>query len=205
MTQESPHETFLSNFYDATGKLNDLEEFAEVVSGYFKREAKYFREEAHVDLEITFLPLFAETYPPIHRSSVIIAAVSLVELELRGYMETLRRCLSLKVGQKDLSGSLLDRFRTYVEKIADLNVDWKAIGWDDMNAVFEIRNCLIHAGGSLEHFGHRGTIEAFSKRTNDCPRIVGDRLDIDEAVVAAALFISGKFLDEVYAVALKRF
>lgn len=84
MTSASAHQIFFSNSLDSSSRLLELEQFFEYMGGYLGREKQFFEEEAHVDLRIEFLPLFAETFPPILHSSLLISTAILLEQEMRG-------------------------------------------------------------------------------------------------------------------------
>jgi hypothetical protein len=164
MPEFDANDIFCGNFVDATSRLGEIEQFSEYMGLYLKNEAKYFREEAHVDLEIEYLPLFAETFPPILYSSLIISAAIVTELEMRGYADTLRKARGLELGLNDFSGSMLERFRAYAGKLTQLPIDWSRARWEDVVGLFEIRNCLVHSGGNLREFGRANVVRAFARR-----------------------------------------
>jgi hypothetical protein len=114
---------FFGNCLDATPRLNDLEQFREHSEGFLRREREYFEEEAHPDLEREFLPLFAQTFPPILHSSIILTTTIFLEQELRGFANALILAQGLKVRFNDLSGSVVERFRTLTTKIAEIEFD----------------------------------------------------------------------------------
>jgi len=203
MKSLDPNLLFFGNLVDGSSKLGDLEQFREYVDGFLAGETKYF-EEAHPDLGIEFLPLFAETFPPILHSSLIISTAILLEQEMRGYSAAMLDTIASDLKYNDLSGSVLDRFRTVITKIAKLPLDPNKLMWDDIVGIFEIRNCLVHAGGSLIGFQKDSTIRAFSSRhgISDC---TGDMLEIDTSTSGLVLKLASSFLEEVYKLALQRF
>lgn len=65
MDQAEAHDLLWTKYLDASSRLHDLERYLEHTQSYIHREQTYFRDEAHPDLEIEFLPLYRDTFPPI--------------------------------------------------------------------------------------------------------------------------------------------
>jgi len=204
MPKLDPNLLFFGNLVDGSSRLDDLERFREHVDAFLLRETKHLEEEAHPVPEVESLPLFAEAFPPILHSSVIISSVILLEQEMRGYSVALLDAIASDLKFNDLSGSVLERFKTVVTKVAKLPLDTKDLTWEDVVGVFEIRNCLVHAGGSLTDFSRASTVKAFSGRhgTPDCS---GDMLTIDTCTSKVTLKIASAFLEGIYDVALRAF
>lgn len=204
MSSTDPTRLFFSNSLDASDKLLKLEQFLDYVSNYFSNEARYFDEEAHPDLTREFLPLFAETLPPILHSSILISTTTLLEQEMRGYAAALLEAISSELKFGELSGSVLERFRVVTTKIAGFKLDDSQISWPDVVGLFEIRNCLIHSGGDLSSFQKISTIRTFAHRhgTPDCSN---DKLHLDARTSEVALRITSTFLECIYKLALDRY
>lgn len=204
MPEFDANDIFYGNFLDAISRLGEIEQFSEYMGLYLKNEAKYFREEAHVDLEIEFLPLFAETFPPILYSSLIISAAIVTELEMRGYADTLRKARGLELGLNDFSGSMLERFRAYASKLTQLPIDWSRARWEDVVGLFEIRNCLVHSGGNLQEFGRANVVRAFARRhgTPDCS---SNKVQLHERTANVVLEIAIAFINEIYEAAIRAY
>ncbi len=203
MNRLDPNVLFFGNSVDASLRLNDLEQFREYMDILLARESDFFRE-AHTDLEIEFLPLFAETFPPILHSSVIISTAILLEQEMRGYSVALLDAMECKLKFNDLSGSILDRFVTVATKIVNLELELNNVTWQDIVGVFEIRNCLVHAGAQLVDFPKASTIRAFAAR-HGTPGCSGDALEIDSSTSKIVLEVASVFLKDVYDSALALF
>jgi|TARA_R100000049_G_C1944616_1_gene89417 hypothetical protein len=199
-----PNLLFFGNSVDASEKLAELEQFLEYVSGFLFREARYLDEKAHPDLTREFLPLFADTLPPILHSSIVISTTTLLEQEMRGYAAALLSSLRSKLKFGELSGSVLERFRVVTTKIAGFAFDDFEASWQDVVGLFEIRNCLVHAGGDLGGFQKASTIRTFSKK-HSTPIFADDSVEIDLRTSEVALRIASVFLDHIYNLALDRF
>lgn len=198
------NELFFGNALDASSRLNDLQEFRDYLDGFLKREEVYFREEAHPDLELEFLPLFSATFPSILHSSLVVSSVMLIELELRAFAEALREHLVLPLSMSDLQGSLLERFRKYVGALAGLDLQFQGDQWADVVGIFEIRNCLVHNYGSLDRFSRRSVVEDFIRR-HDLPTVQNDIIKVDDSTSAKVLQVASGFFDTIYEAALLRF
>src|SRR5213594_4427810 len=142
MTGIDPGLNFFGHSVDADMTLEDLEQFLTVVDEFLRKTAKRFagkRDEFGLDRSDSF----AETFPEILYASVITAAVSFLEREVRAFTDALREACSSPLGARDLSGAWLERFRKYCEKIALLPVGLTDAEWEDVKGVVEVRNCLV--------------------------------------------------------------
>ncbi|MDP2125736.1 MAG: hypothetical protein Q8K97_00020 [Pseudohongiella sp.] len=195
---------FFGNSLDASCILGDLQEFRNYIDGYLKNESKYFEEEAHVDLEREFLPLFSETFPPILHSSLVITSVIFLETQIRGISQALKEKLNLKLSLRDLSGNLLDQFKKYLIAVADVDSAHEHIPWDDVSSLFEFRNCLVHADGILTNYPKRKVIEQlFNKHGLELGE--GELISVDSDASEKALLISSSFIEAVYRCLLNEF
>lgn len=203
MSALDPNDVLFGNFCDSLSKLDELEKFREHVDRFLEQEREYF-EGAHTDLQIEYLPLFADTFPPVLHSCIVISVAVLLELEMRGYCAALREALDLNLRLGDLAGSVLDRFKAYVTKVAGPDVDFTQARWEDTVGLFEIRNCLVHSGGNLAEFSRAPLIHAFATR-HSTPACEGDRVRIGPETSSVVLSIATDFLYVIYNSALSRF
>lgn len=158
------HDLLFTRCLDASSRLYELEQYLEYTQAYLHRERDYFRDEAHPDLEIEFLPLFKDTFPPILNASVIVATAMLLEQEVRELAAALAMAFNLKVKLNDLTGSVLERFRTLATKIVDLTIEGAHFQWTDLVGLFELRNCIVHSQGQLSDFQRAPTVVAFASK-----------------------------------------
>jgi hypothetical protein len=203
MASIEPNLLFYGNAVDASSRLSDLEHFRGYLDGYLRTESE-FMHELHSDLEVDMVPLFAETFPPILHSAVLTSTVALIELEIRGYCDALRTSLGLALKLSDLSGGLLERFWRYCGKVVGLPLDATTLRWQDVTGLFELRNCLVHAGGRLNEFQGAPAVRAFA-RTHGTPAILDDAVEIESNTSVTALAIASDFFDGIFDLALTRF
>jgi hypothetical protein len=187
---------FYDNYLDACSKLNELEQFRDYVSVFIAEEEQRMRD-LHVDVEIGFAPLFAETFPPILHSSIIITTIILIEMELKGYCEALRTVKNLQIGHNDLNGGLLERFRKYVGQVAGIEISAAKLNWDDINGVFEIRNALVHNAGALCNFSKAHIIRSFESR-HGTPVCSQERIKITPETSKVTLDVASHFIEGIY-------
>lgn len=204
MANIDPNLLFFGNWVDASSRIEDIEKFLEHTDSAFQRELKWLDEEGHVDLDIEFVPLFAETLPPILYMSVVIAAASVLEQELRGISHALRETLKLPLSFNDISGSAIERFRKYAIGLAGLPVNLQEPEWQDILAVYEIRNCLVHAGGDLRAFAKADAIRSFAQR-RQLTMCQDHQLTLEDKTVKTITRVIYSFLEEVYEAALVKF
>jgi len=197
------NDLLFGNLADSLSKLDEIEKFREQVDRFLEQEREYYEGE-HTDLQIEYLPLFADTFPPILHSSIVMSVVVLIELEMRGYCAALCEALDLDLRFGDLAGSVLDRFKAYTTRVAKLDIDFSKARWEDTVGLFEIRNCLVHSGGNLGEFARTPVIKAFATR-HGTPVCEGDRLRIGPQTSSVVLSIASHFLHVKYNCALCRF
>ncbi len=198
------NDELFSGYLNACSKINDLDQFKEYSDALLNRERAWFEEEAHVDLEQEFLPLFAETFPPILHTSIVISSVILLENEIKIFSGLLDKHQSNKLSINDMSGSLLEKFKKYVGGLAGLDFDFAGSNWRDIKGLYEIRNCLVHNGGSIDKFSNFKTIQDFSARHNT-PLQENDVLVLDAESSNVAVSLISNFIDGIYASALRLF
>lgn len=197
------HDLLFKRYLDASSRLYELEQYHEYTQAYLHRERDYFRDEAHPDLEIEFLPLFKDTFPPILNASVIVATAMLLEQEVRELAAALTIAFSLKVKLNDLTGSVLERFRTLATKIVDLTIESTRFQWADLSGLFELRNCIVHSQGQLSDFQRAATVVAFASK-HQPSLVVGNKAVPTDETSMLALQIASRFLLAAYASALQR-
>ncbi len=204
MTNIDPNLLFFGNWVDASSRIEDIEKFLQQTASAYQRELAWLEEEGHVDPDIEFVPLFAETLPPILYMSVVIAAASVLEQELRGISQALRDTLKLPLSFNDIAGSLIERFRKYAVGLAGLPVGLQESDWQDILAVYEIRNCLVHAGGDLHAFAKADVIRAFAQR-RQLAMCRDERIELEDATAKTIARVIYAFLEGVYEAALVKF
>lgn len=203
MSVVDANDLLFGNFSDSLSKLDEIEKFREHFDLFLEQEREHF-EGAHTDLQIDYLPLFADTFPPILHSSIVISVAVLLELEMRGYCAARREALGLDLRLGDIAGSVLDRFKAYTTRVARLDIDFTKARWEDTVGLFEIRNCLVHSGGNLREFTRATVIHAFAAR-HSTPTCEADRLRIRPETSSVVLSIATDFLYVIYNCALLRF
>jgi len=203
MTNIDPNLLFFGNWVDASSRIEDIEKFLEYTASFYQREVKSMETARPVDFDIV-VPLFADTLPPILCMSVVIAAVSVLEQELRGVCQALKGLLSLPLAFSDISGSVIERFRKYAVGLAGLEPALQESDWQDIHAVYEVRNCLVHAGGDLAAFGRANAILDFSQRCQ-LSLCQESRLEIDIETAKILTRVIYGFLEAVYDATLMKF
>jgi hypothetical protein len=203
MSGIDPGLNFFGSLVDADMTLGDLERFLAVVDEFLQKSAKRLADK-YDRFGIDCSDVFAETFPEILYAAVVTAVVSFVERESRVFTDALRDACSSPLGGRDLSGSWLERFRKYCEKIALLPVGLTDAEWEDIKGVVEVRNCLVHSGGRLPDFQGRSAVEAFARR-HKLVLSDGDYLRADLRLAQVVLERVKAFIEQIYRVALEKY
>jgi hypothetical protein len=202
MDRAEAHDLLWTKYLDASSRLHDLERYLEHTQSYLHREQTYFRDEAHPDLEIEFLPLYRDTFPPILHASVIVSVAMLLEQEVRELAAAFIAAVDLKVKFNDLAGSVLDRFRTLATKVAGLIIEDYRFQWADLVGLFELRNCIVHSQGMLSDFQRSAVVSTFASKHEPSLLIDGQAVPTDKTS-EVAVRIASRFLLVAYASALQ--
>lgn len=207
--EHTANELFYFYYRETREEFDRVRKFDELVDSYLNQEFDSL-VEIHTDVGIMFSPLFTKLSYTLH-TSIIITCIILVEQEIKRFSEALKNELNLKLSIKDIKGSLLQCFRTYITKVADLNIELDEDIWKDINGAFQIRNCLIHYNGSLKNFFKVNVIKEFETKHGipiiEEEEIVGkgDKLTIDGNISKKILDITLIFFETIYVYALERF
>ena len=203
MTRIDPGLNFFGHSVTAHMMLEDLEQFLSVVDEFLCKTAKRLAGDRD-QLGIDRSDAFAETFPEILYASVITAVVSFLERESRTFTDALQEACSSLLSARDLSGTWLERFRKYCEKIALLPVCLTNPEWEDLKGLVEVRNCLVHSGGWLLDFQGCSTVEAFAQR-HKIALSQGTYLRANLRLAQVVLERIKAFIEQIYRVALNRY
>lgn len=134
----------------------------------------------------------------------MIAAAALLEQALRAVALGLKQALDLRLDLGDIKGSLMERFRKYVRGLACLDLDVPEAQWRDISAVYEIRNCLVHAGGDLSRFAGSQAVRAFAQPGN-LAFVSDGRIELDRVSATRLVAATSLFLNQLYRALLLNF
>ena len=148
--------------------------------------------------------LLADPFPRLLHAGFIISVVIFLEQQLTLFSQSLQRAEDLGLTIKDLSGSLIERFRKYCERVAHLPFSVSNENWEDLRGVLEIRNCLVHNNGLFEGFGKANTVEAFAKR-HGTPIIEDGMLSVNTGTSLKVLDVVKVFVEAIHDAALGKY
>jgi hypothetical protein len=203
MTKIDPGLNFFGHRVDAVTTLEDFELYISEVNQFLCRSARRFRGQCD-EYGIDRSDAFAEVFPEILYASVIMAIVSFLERELRTFSDVLGDACASPLSARDISGSWLERFRKYCEKVAFLPLRLTDAQWEDLKGAVEVRNCLVHSGGSLVDFQGRSIVETYARR-HKIDLFQGTWLLADLRMAKIVLSEIKGFLDHIYQVALDKY
>jgi hypothetical protein len=126
-----------------------------------------------------------------------------MEQEFRGYCRTMRNIYNKKIDITDINGSYIDKFKKYTQSVLELEFNMSDSNWEDLKAISEIRNILVHADGDISKDKHN-IISNFCKRHKlfllQDKRIVMDLLSVKLIIILCKATIR-----EIYSVAVHKF
>lgn len=199
---------FYGNFVDADIQLEDLEDFL-IDIGKFIEEIKNRLSSKKLstvpinELE-TSKDYYEYTFGEIHRKSFIVTLCIFLELEIGIYCKEFQKQLRLDISWTDFKGSVLDRFRVFVNKLLKLKLNLSNTTQQDLQGIISLRNCIVHSNGCLENFSDAGKIRAFSNRYNSLI-IDNNRVEISLKICQECVGIIRNFIELIYDCALTYF
>jgi len=198
---------FFGNLVDAGVKLQDLEIFLIDVNNFIedtfeKLSSKKFRGASLIDFEIT-KEQYRYSFGEILRKSFVVTLCIFLEQEIGKYCEEFQKQIKLDIGWKDLRGSMLERFKNFIQKIIKLKLNFNNTIWQDLQAIISLRNCLVHSDSSLKNFSDAMRLRAFSKKYSI--EIENDYVEISINNCEECLGIVQTFIEIIYDSALLYF
>ena len=148
--------------------------------------------------------LYGEFLPGVVHETHAISCIVLLERICRDFVKELAYALPSKLTLNDLSGSVIERFRTYCEKVANLQFNLSDEDWQTVQGLLAIRNALIHTGGRVESSRERRLIENFV-RSHGTPEITDGQLRLSRTTSELYLDSLSNFVNAIFHAALDRF
>jgi len=192
---------FFGNYIDSDLKLVDLQDYLKDINKFIKRKKKY-KEKKFKDsiLKDVALRMFSEAFSSILFKSVLISTWVFMESEFKGYCNAMQHAMDIDLRYSDLTGSAIDRFRNYTLKVLKIDLRLENKNWEDLKAISEIRNSLIH--GVVEK---KPLIDKFSKRNSLPGLLSAEEITLDENNLTVIIMMCRLFLERIYTVALEIF
>lgn len=173
---------FFGNHVDFSMQLNEVKAFLNEFQKYIEATNHHLRIDDIKEYDIESLDdlkyYFEHTHGDILRRSTVISLVTLLELKIGEYCDEYQKHLKARIRIKDLRGDFLRRFKTYSLKVLDSTFDFQSSLWHYIVGFYEIRNCFVHNGGSLNNYGKRPTIENFISGNKLFEITASDHIDV---------------------------
>lgn len=145
---------------EAQGTVTELKFYLETLESFIEAERE--KEIPALTKEVDHLSSddqgeFWAWHYPVHwddifasqiRSSFIVTLMSLAEAHLGMVAEQACHIASTPLKPRDLRGSAFERDRRFLESLAGFNRPAEE-SWDSLYEVREIRNCIVHANGTI--------------------------------------------------------
>lgn len=201
MTKIDNNTLFFGNYIDADLKLIDLHDYLKDINKFINRKKRY-KEKKFKDsiLKDIALGMFSESFSSILFKSVLISTWVFMESEFKGYCNAMQRAMGVDLSYSDLKGSAIDRFRNYTLKVLKLDLRLKDENWEDLKAINEIRNSIVH--GVVEN---KQLIDKFIKRNRLSGLLHDGNITLDENNLIVIIMVCRLFVERIYSVALETF
>jgi hypothetical protein len=203
MKHIDPNTLFFGNYVDADIRLSDLYDFLLNVEKYLNKKKSQIDKKPKGLLGNVEYAKFGESFPSILYNSIYVSAWAFMEQEIKGYCRAIQKIMKLDIGLSDINGALIDRFNKYTKSILGLKYGFEGHFIEDMKAMYEIRNCLVHNDGIIPE-NKMPTVKKYIKRSG-IQLILDGRIELEKRALENLIGSCSIFLKEIYRVALIKF
>lgn len=113
-------------------------------------EEDYLEWQAEWQAEILFIEERYECdFPSKIRYSFVVLLHIVLEDRLRAACDEIFRRRNLEIREKDLKGSLIERAKAFLDKVAKVSIKNQQ-AWQGLKDFQMIRDCIVHANGQIE-------------------------------------------------------
>jgi len=201
MTTIDNNALFFRNYIDTDLKFIDLQDYLKDINKFIKRKKKYKEKKYNGSIfKDIAIGIFTESFTSILFKSVLISTWIFMEGEFKGYCNAMQQAIGIDLSYSDLGGSAIDRFRNYTLKVLKLDLRLKDENWQDLKAINEIRNSLVH--GVVKN---KQLINIFIKRNRLPGLLRDDNIVLDQNNLIIMIMFCRLFIERIYCVALESF
>ncbi len=197
------HTLFFGNYVDADLQLNDLREYLIDVKKFIDRKRRYREKRLTKSIfKDIALNMFTESFSTTLYDSVMISLWIFMESEFRGYCRAMQSVMGIKISYSDIYGSSIEKFKIYSQKVANLDFGLTNENWEDLKAINEIRNSMVHSDGVVKN---KKLVEIFMKRHKLKGLLEADRIVLSKKSLETIISYCRLVNERIYTVALKRY
>ncbi len=198
--------------FDTTSQLRWLEIYIDTMETQFENiknqaERKLPKKPEYGDQELydlwkkveidPFVRKYKDIFPSKLRYSAIVLIWIFLETRLREMCKEIEKRKKLRLKEKDFKGPIIERCKTYLEKVCDIRIEEKI--WSELMDVQKIRNCIIHANGSIKDSSDNKYLKQLTKNEEvDLEIDYEGFLLINREYVLQLLVLIKKFFDQAF-------
>lgn len=212
MIQLDNHTRFFGNYCSADYKLEEIEYFHSELELLIKQEkSKLPNEVNNIDPVLHDKKYHYEyTLEQNLRASVIISLITFLEVELQNYCSDLQIALGVQLKYSDFKGSIMEQFKTYVNKVAVLSIDFSSPIYQKVKHLVELRNCIVHYEGQIENwygrkFNRAESIQMLAKQIPSISIKENDSISLQPEACKECILIIKDFIEIIYKSAFDKF
>jgi hypothetical protein len=203
MKQIDSNTLFFGNFVDADLKFADLHDYLYDIDNFIRRKKRYKEKKLGKGVvQDIALEMFSESFSSILFDSVLISVWVFMEAEFKGYCGAMQHAMGVSLNYSDLRGSTIERFKNYTSKVLKLDLMLRDENWEDLKAINEIRNSLVHTDGIV---GNKKLVNNFIKHHKLAGLLYENKISIDKNILIIIITLCRLFIERIYCVALEKF
>ena len=159
-------------------------------SGYLERKATPEELDA----------IFAAPVQNIARCAAIITVVMVVEQHLKGFARLIQAYENVLESMTD--GSVLKEFRIYCLKAAKWAIPALDANWQNLNGLFQLRNCIVHHAQDFRSFEvsrpsqARALLSFIASHRNDL-HVADNFVYLEQSICQVGVNITRQFLEKL--------
>lgn len=89
-------------------------------------------------------------FPPIFRYTAATTLYSLLESSIAILCQEIKRSKNCELEVNDMRGNGIEQARLYLEKVHGVKFPENTHGWNEIQKLNRIRNCIVHAEGNIQ-------------------------------------------------------
>jgi len=144
-------------------------------------------------------------FPRLQRYALFVSLMSMVETNIIGLCRITRRIFSISKDFKNNSPGVITRGVDYLKKQVGIDTSQFKYYIDLSQNLYRIRNCIVHAEGSLKNRNDAGTIKDFIKITTALDIDKRERIVLNKGFIENCAQEMYTFFDRLYCALPKKF
>jgi hypothetical protein len=201
MKSEFVEMDLFGNIVNVNRRLETMGSFLDASSDFVSQK---ILELSPIDSRDEALMYYINDFGNGLRKSFIVTLSSLIDAEMGGFCEAVKKQADLATGWNDLKGTVIERFTQFSTKVAEINMSVSKELWTDVDYLIAVGNCVTKFGGRVSGFSDSGKIKKLAQKHPGLI-IMEDSIIVSPDLCKDFISIVQKFFETIYDDAIRHF